>query len=197
MLKQFRSRWNDKSFLALSLPLVRQLINERSLAGPADLRGIIIGHDGALNELLSVNLFRTKLSHVDFGYAAITGSLAESEFDAVVFDNARLMHARLSKSSFHRCSFDAAKLQVNADDAQFSNCTFRCAEFSKPRALQEWGGRRVRFESCDFAGADFRGVEFRASTFSNCHFEECTMTKCDLRGVRFVGASPQLVDCIT
>jgi uncharacterized protein YjbI with pentapeptide repeats len=191
-----RSRWKESAFLAEVSERITQLLTTRELQGPFDLRGIVVGAEGAIPELLATNLYRTKLSRVDLAHSHIEGSMSEATFDHVNFNDSKLMHVLAAKTIFRSCSLENAKLRLQANDASFEFCNLRRVQCTGPASLQEWGARRAKFANCDLSGAIFRRVEFRASSFENCSFSGAVFEHCDLRGTKFLGESPRLEECV-
>lgn len=193
---ELRSRWKESAFLVEVSDQITQLLMTRKLQGPFDLRGIVISAEGAIPELLATNLYRKELSCIDLAYSHIEGSMSEGTFDHVNFEESRLTHVLATKTIFRSCSFEHAKLRLQANDAIFESCNFRRVQCTGSASLQEWGGRRAKFANCDFSGAIFRRVEFRASSFEDCCFHGAIFERCDLRGATFLGESPRLEGCV-
>ncbi|WP_177224704.1 pentapeptide repeat-containing protein [Variovorax sp. 770b2] len=190
-----RQRWSEPTFHSYVIPLVRQLLEARELHGHADLRGMVMAADGAIDELTSANLFEVKMSDVDLSGALLATSMSSAKFLRVRFDNATLDRVLAKKAVFEACSFAGSKLTFQADDAVFNTCDMSSARFLGTGSLQEWGARRAKFTNCDLTDALFKRVEFRACEFDNCKFDGCVFERCDLRGAKFLGALPVLKDC--
>lgn len=184
--KQARQRWADPSFQQQLMPVIAAMENGPVAFIGADLAGISIG-EGPVPQLWNVNLYQARLEDVDMSYAKLACSMNEAELKRVRLAGAELDRCLLRKARLFNCDFEGAKLVVNLDDSVCEECSFIQTSFLGGKAGAEYGGRRVRFVSCDFAGAVFKGVEFRATQFVDCSFERARFVQCDLRGVRAEG----------
>lgn len=193
--RSLRQRWSESTFHSYAIPLVQQLLQHRELHGHADLRGMVMAADGAIDELVSANLFEVKMSDVDLSGALLAASMSNANFLRVRFDNATLDRVLAKKTVFEACSFTGAKLNVQADDTAFNTCDMSSTRFLGTGSLQEWGARRAKFTNCSLTDPLFKRVELRACEFDNCKFDGCVFERCDLRGAKFLGASPVLKDC--
>jgi uncharacterized protein YjbI with pentapeptide repeats len=186
--KYARQRWVDPSFQQECMSVIRALQNGSADLVAMDLAGISLGN-GPVQQLWNVNLYRAKLEDVDLSYSNLACSMNEAELQRVRLVGADLDRCLLRKARLFKCNFEGAKLVVSLDDSSCEECNFMRASFLGGKAGAEYGGRRVKFVSCDFTGAVFKGIELRATQFVNCSFERARFIQCDLRGVRVDGGS--------
>jgi uncharacterized protein YjbI with pentapeptide repeats len=135
-------RWRDPAFLAATQEAVEDVFVRKSATG-ADLRGVIVGLDGAPSTLLDVDLQAAQLSGVDFSYSRVScsmvrGAFVDCRFGGVVFDTCRMVSAR-----FVGCSLDQSKVDSPwMNDAVFEACSFEGATIIG-RGAREYGGKRT------------------------------------------------------
>lgn len=185
---EYVARWSDASFVKASAELLNQVFSEKAEVVDADLRGIIVGLDGAMPALVYGNLYQVNLRRVDASDAQFSCSFNDSvftecRFDRAAFDTCRFKHARFFGCSFEKADLDSPFL----DDAEFVECRFP-GTLLRGRNYREYGGRRVRFERCQFQGSRFKNVQFRAARFVDCQFEKVKLVKCLLAGTAISGS---------
>lgn len=197
---QAAQRWGDDAFLNEVRGALYAVFVDKRCEEAVDLRGIVVGLDGAIDPLINANLQDTVLAGPDLSYARLSCSLnganvRETQFRKAMFDTCRFMGAR-----FERCSFEGARLNSpTLDDAAFLDCTFDKGQI-RGRGWNEYGGRRILFEGCTFRGTVFQNLQLRACKFRRCAFHNTTFKKCILAGVSFVESSPNaatFVECET
>jgi uncharacterized protein YjbI with pentapeptide repeats len=175
------------------------VFSRKSISITSDLRGVVVGLDGAPLQLLKADFKDLQGTNVDASECRVSCSFTGARIDKSKFDVAVLDTCRFKGAKFDRTSFDEAKIDSpTLDDAEFLKCSFLRAKITG-RGFQEYGGRRFVFEECDFRGAAFRNLQLRASVFRDCNFEGVTFSKCLMVGVKFEGSRPDdgsIVDCI-
>jgi uncharacterized protein YjbI with pentapeptide repeats len=190
MKRNVLQRWRDPQFVAEIGPLVRALLLGRGLPANTDLRGIVVGLDGAWPELLHTGFAGANLAEIDASYGSFSCSFAQAKVTKCRFDEAVFDTCRFQKADFTECSFIQANLDSpSLDDAIFRQCRFEDARITG-RRIKEYGGRRVSFINCIFKNAVIQNVQFRATTFQNCTFEVTQFRKCFMAGVKFQGGVP-------
>jgi len=197
---ELETRWSDPEYLAGIEEQLTAIFENRSLEYSVDLRGMIVGLDGALKRLEFTSFEHSKISLVDFGNSRVACSFRHAEFKDVSFAESLFDTCNMISANFSRCNFRFAKIYAPIlNDAVFDNCVFSEA-LLKGRGLKEYGGRRTVFQSCNFRDARLKSLEFRASRFVDCQLDGAVFEKCDLRGVKFEGSSidsSQLIGCDT
>src|SRR5712691_7602312 len=102
---EYSMRWSDPNFLSATENSLRSLFVMRKAVQNLDLRGVVVGLDGALAPLLNAdfqdtNLQNVDLSHGKFSCAFSRASFQQSGFQESLFDTCRFKSAR-----FHTCLF--------------------------------------------------------------------------------------------
>jgi len=191
-------RWYDPGFFRDAESLIDAVFSRKSAGAPVDLRGIIVGMDGALPRLLTADFQDLHGDGIDASGCKVSCSFSRARIGNSKFENSLFDTCRFKEAEFDHTSFDAAKFDSPTfDDAKFVQCSFVGAKITG-RRLQEYGGRRFVFEGCDFRLAIFRNLQMRACVFRNCKFEGVAFSKCLMVGVRFEGEVPpdgSMVDC--
>ncbi|NQT12900.1 MAG: pentapeptide repeat-containing protein [Planctomycetes bacterium] len=191
-------RWSDSSFVEGSSALLNEVFVEKTAVVNADLRGIIVGLDGAMPALLhsdfqDVDVRELDASFGEFSCSFVRGVFRDCRFDGVKFDTCRFKDAK-----FYGCSLERARLESPVlDDAEFVDCLLPGAAI-RGRGCNEYGGRRVRFERCRFQGSRFQNLQLRGTRFIDCVFDGAGFKKCLLAGVTITGSGltrEQLEDC--
>lgn len=185
--KLARNRWGDSAFQGEAKDRLAGLLRVPILLSGTDLAGISIGVEGPIRDLWNLNLYQARISNSDMRFAEIACSMNESTLDYVQLAESHLDRCLFKRATIRNCDFSGARLIANLDDSVCEQCKFRHTLFSAGKTGSEYGGRRVRFIGCDFAGATFRRVEFRASQFIDCDFRDAKFIECDLRGVKVHG----------
>jgi len=188
--RESQDRWRDAAFLASMQPTLSDVFLRKTASVGVDLRGIVVGLDGSLPELVGADLQTAHLRGVDFSFARLSCSMVRGSFDGcsfhgALFDTCRMASARFVESRFDGTTLDSPWL----DDAVFHRCSFGSANVSG-RGVQEFGAKRALFEDCDFTGATVKNLVFRACRFINCRFEGAAFLRSMLVGVKFERGSP-------
>jgi len=189
--ENLRQRWNDPAFLASVRPAIQGIFVARAWLEPTDLRALRLGVEGEPASLeIRDNLSKVSMGQVSFDFAVLCTSLAGGVFSDVSWKHSIWVDCVLTKATFERCFFDGAKLDALMDDAVFRHCTFvECRVAAKSQMLGR-GGRRLRFEHCDFSGAQLKNLTIRGGRFVECQFAGARFVQCDLKGTQFVGQRP-------
>jgi uncharacterized protein YjbI with pentapeptide repeats len=187
---EYSKRWSDPKFLSRMGKVFTSIFVSRTPVEGADLRGLIVGLDGAPSALLAADFQDVNLENVDLSYSSLScafsrACIQESKFCKAVFDTCRLKGARFRSCVFVSARFDGPTL----DDSVFLDCSFTQANLVG-RGLNEYGGRRVVFERCDFKKSLLENLQLRACVFRDCSFETTTFRKCLMVGVKFEGTMP-------
>lgn len=184
------SRWQSENYSASVDSVLKSIKLDRRYSGAADLRGLIVGLDGQLPDLGTLDFQDSELSGVDFGYGRFSCSFSRCSFTDCSLDHANFDTCRMASSRFSRTSFVSVSISAPMlDDAVFEDCNFSDAKF-RGRGMKMYGGRRAKFRSCSFDRVQFVGVELRACRFENCSFEGTVFQRCLLAGVKFEGPAP-------
>jgi len=56
--------------------------------------------------------------------------------------------------------------------------------------MMGYGGKRVRFEKCNFESTEFKQIEFRATEFIDCSFKNAKFEKSLFGAVKFINGAP-------
>ncbi len=195
---EFSRRWSNSSFVEASTELLSRVFAEKTAVVDADLRGIVVGLDGAIPALLHSDFQGVEFRQVDASFGKFScsfgrGVFTECPFDSAAFDTCRFKDARFFGCSFEKAQFESPVL----DDAQFVDCSFLGAVL-RGRGYNEYGGRRVRFERCRFPGVRFQNLQLRGAKLIDCEFGEAKFKKCLLVGVTITGSgltSEQFDEC--
>jgi uncharacterized protein YjbI with pentapeptide repeats len=165
---QLRKRWGDPGFIEqLAVPTDR-MPDGSSLHG-IDLRGV---PKLALSDpLWHFSIRDARANDIDFSFGdgclgVIGSSVTHLCFDEFKFDQA----SSFLRSSFCECSFERARLRLNAMDCEFTKCIFDLSTFAG--GFSEYGFTRCKFTDCTFRSARWKGTYFKA-----CTFELCDMTQ--------------------
>jgi uncharacterized protein YjbI with pentapeptide repeats len=190
MKKSLIQRWSDPQFVAEVGPLIRPFSLGRQLPENADLRGIVVGLDGAWPELLHGDFIGVNLVQIDASYGRFSCSFADAKASKCMFEETIFDTCLFQKAELTQCNFSRAKLDSpDFNDAIFRKCEFEDARITG-RRIREYGGRRISFTNCAFKNTLFQNLQFRATTFQNCTFEGAQFRKCLLAGVKFQGGVP-------
>lgn len=165
---QLRKRWADPSFVdQLSIP--RDRIPVVSELHNLDLRGIPKLANGAPLwhfSIRSANAHDIDLSFGD-GCLVVTGSsVTNLRFEEFKFDRA----TSFQRSSFINCSFESARLRLDAKDCDFTGCNFDLSTFAG--GMSEHGFTRCTFTNCTFRSASWKGTYFKACSFESCELAQ-------------------------
>ena len=193
------TRWGDADFVRGVLPSLQKLFLAKSPIADVDVRGITVGLDGALSELVDADFQDTRVTALSASFGKFSCSfsraqIATSQFESCAFDTCRFKSSRFTLSSFERATFDNPTL----DDAHFLQCGFSAARITG-RRTREYGGRRVLFEKCDFSNTEFRSLQLRACSFRDCVWTGTQFVACLLSGTKFEGSAPpheRFRDCV-
>jgi uncharacterized protein YjbI with pentapeptide repeats len=181
-------RWSDPQFASGMEDVFRSMFVLRNPARDLDLRGLVVGLDGALPSVTGLSGLR--LENVDLSEARLSCSLSKAHIQGTklaraYFDTCYFKGAKFVSCDFGMVRFDSPTL----DDATFLDCSFREAKMTG-RGSREYGGRRFVFERCDFNGAVLRNVQLRAGVFRECSFHGTVFKKGLLVAVKFEGGAP-------
>ena len=138
-IAEHERRWSDPSFLSGMHDLLNSVLVLRKPAQNLDLRGLILGLDGAPGALLNADLQDADLKNADLSQSRLScafsrASMQETRFEETLFDTCRLKSA-----TFRSCSFDRARLDSpTLDDAVFVECSFN------PNKTHRQGDKRIR-----------------------------------------------------
>lgn len=158
---EFSRRWSDSSFVEASAGLLSRVFAEKTAVVDADLRGIVVGLDGAMPAILHSDFQGVEFRQVDASFGKFScsfgrGVFRDCRFDSATFDTCRFKNAKVFGCSFEKAQFESPIL----DDAEFVDCSFLSAVI-RGRGYNEYGGRRVRFERCRFQGSRFQNLQLR------------------------------------
>lgn len=194
MSKQLLSkRWEDPNFVAAIEPRLKIFFGSDSWTENLDLGGITVGLEGPVKYLWDQSFMRKKISNVDLSSGRFSAGFNLSQLSDLTFKNAFFDNCAMDKSVITNCIFDNADVRgISCDDSVFQKCSFRSTKIRSGIPLGGWGGKRVRFEDCDFTDTTFRSVLFRASVFQGCVFENTHFHNCDMRGAKFFEGVPDL-----
>jgi len=191
--KSLSKRWEDPNFVAGIEPQLRTFFDSNSWTEKIDLGGISVGLDGPVKYLWDQHFIGKKISNVDLSSGRFSCGFGHSQLSNLNIGNAFFDNCQMHKSVITGCVFDNTDVRgISCDDSVFQKCSFRSAKLRSGIPLGGWGGKRVRFEDCDFTNATFRSVLFRASVFQGCVFENTHFHNCDMRGAKFFGGIPDL-----
>lgn len=183
-------RWQNPEFLASAMPVLSAVFDVGRFRGPADLRGLIVGLDGAPSFLNFKGLIRADLTDIDFSFSKMAVNFTEGTFLRLNFTQAKFDRALMSKASWNGSIFDSANICIDADDAVFVGCSFRK---TKIRGVAwQYGGRRTRFVKCDFTGASFIKTKFLACRFDECILDDVDFGDSDFRGAQINGQQVEI-----
>lgn len=184
------ARWSDPEFLQEVGPTLESIFVNKALAGAVDIRGITIGLDGEPPGLRYPSFQALAAQNINASECRVSCSFGSAKLFDSNFDKSKFDTCWFKEAYFERTTFDDAKIDSpTLDDAKFIHCSFSGARIHG-RRIQEYGGRRVVFEDCDFRDMLFRNVQLRACRFLNCNFEGTRFEKCLIVGVKFEGSSP-------
>lgn len=183
-------RWGHPEFLQQVTSTLAAIFLEKSTNVPVDLRGVVVGLDGALPQLLHADFQNLQAAQIDASRCRVSCSFSrarieKSRFDAAVFDTCRFKESAFDQTSFNAAKFDSPIL----DDAIFRGCSFQESRIVG-RGLKEYGGRRIVFEKCNFQNACFCNVQLRACSFRECVWDNVVFENCILVGIKFEGTQP-------
>ena len=191
-------RWSDAGFIAQVSPALEAVFSAKSTRGPVDLRGVVVGLDGALPRLLRADLQDLHAAELDASQSKFSCSFSRARIERSSFEKSRFDTCRFKETMFDATSFEGSKVDSpTLDDARFVGCLFAKSRLTG-RGHREYGGRRAVFEKCDFRDVLFRNLSLRACTFRECVFEGTVFEKCILAGVKFEGTQPLpgcFIDC--
>jgi uncharacterized protein YjbI with pentapeptide repeats len=197
--KQLRERWNDPAYIAANSRILEPIFLSRQFSGPADLRAIVVGMDGAAAPLPSYDLLGAKLDGIDFSLAKIACSFCQAEVNNCVFANALFDTCSMTKSRFDACNFTGARLHAPwLTDAVFTDCSFAGAHLGKGGRISHEGGLRVSFVRCDFTHTTFRAIKLQGAKFVDCKFDGAVIRNCFVFNWRYERGAPtqqQFADC--
>jgi uncharacterized protein YjbI with pentapeptide repeats len=195
---QFEARWADSHFLEQATDCLRSVFVEKTLDANADMRGLVVGLDGAIESLIHSDLQDAAISHVDLSFSRFSCPFSRCDCREVNFGESKFDTCRFKSSQFHNCLFRKAKMDSPIlDDAGFLACSFDEAQI-RGRGWNEYGGKRVVFENCRFDHCVFRNLQLRACKFIGCSFDRTAFRKCLISGASFSGMAPDLAafeDC--
>jgi len=189
MMKHLKNRWKHSSFILEVKDSINKIFFLKESDQPVDLRGIVVGLDGAIPELLNADFRTAKLSGQVFGYSKFSCSFNHGHFSSVDFSLSYFDTCDFIKSIFLECSFAQSKISSpTLDDAIFQNCTFHSAKISG-RGFTEYGGRRTTFKNCVFNNCTFKNLEIRGCKFIDCNFDGVLFDTCIITGTSFLGST--------
>lgn len=190
MSKALRDRWKNDSFTLQVKESIKPIFADKVLHQQADLRGIIVGLDGAIPELIHANFCDVNLSGQLLNHSMLSCSFSDGIFSRVDFGSSHFDTCRLLRSRFHECSFNCALLNSPTfDDALFEGRTFHGAKISG-RGFTEYGGRRATFKTCGLNNCLFKNVQIRGCKFIDCDFQATSFDNCIITGTSFLGSAP-------
>lgn len=168
-----------------------QLFQSKKYAGDRlQFKNVIVGLDGAPEELWWVDFINAEISNVEFENSKFSIRANSSKFQDVSFINCDFDRIELSKSYFKNCSFAGSKMVPSMNDAVFEDCNFSKA---KLRGLNNgYGGRRTRFVRCDFRDCVFDRIQFLAGRLIDCDISTLKIKQSDLRGTSHNGVPLQV-----
>lgn len=188
--KEAAERWRDPGFLASAQRSIEDVFIRKNAEG-TDLRGVIVGLDGAPSSVAGQDLQDADLRGVDFAFARLSCSMGASAFTDCRFDQSVLDTCRMASARMVGCSFVSARIESPwMNDAVFRKCSFADATIIG-RGTREYGGRRTVFEACSFDRASIQNLELRACRFINCTFDQTKLRKCLIVGTKFDGGHPE------
>jgi len=188
---QFKRRWFSDQFRAENQTRLDSLFVRKSLQGKIDLRGLVVGLDGALPSLVHADLTGALVEGVDLSHSAFSCPFRAVRANNCTFAQCLFDTCWFKGAKFDHCTFDSASLESPIlDDSQFQACSFeRTRIFGK--GSKEYGGRRVIFERCIFRSALFQNLQLRACRFNDCIFQDTIFKKSILAGTKFEGGEPE------
>lgn len=187
---ELSKRWSGSKHLSDMAETLRAIFFVRTPVQDVDLRGIVIGLDGAPAMLSQADFQDVHLKHVDLSYGQFSCAFSRAFIEKGIFVHTEFDTCRLKEAHFDLCAFDEALLNsVTLDDAIFTECSFTRTRF-KGRGLNEYGGRRVVFDRCDFTEAKLQNLQLRACTFRQCIFKGTLFKNCLMVGIKFEGQEP-------
>lgn len=195
---EFSRRWSSPSFVEAAAGLLGRLVTKKAVISNADLRGIVVGLDGAVPALLYGDLLDVEFREVDASFGKFAcpfsnGVFKDCRFNSAIFDTCLFKNAK-----FYGCSFENAQFgSPFLNDAHFVECSF-LRTIMGARGYKEYGGRRVYFEQCGFQESRLENLQLRATKFIDCEFDGAKFEGCLLAGVTVTGTGltgKQLVDC--
>ncbi len=190
MDNKYIERWLNPNFLSKIEESLKSIFVLNEPNKDLDLRGLIVGLDGAPAALLSVGLVDSRLKNINFSQARFGCPFGGAHIEDSNFDNSFFDTCRFKSANFTSCSFSKARIDSPTfDDAVFLNCSFSDAKITS-RGFNEYGGRRTVFERCNFDRAKLENLQLRACTFRECSFEQTIFKKCLMVGVKFEGQTP-------
>ena len=183
------SRWSNAAFAARVRQELSNRINELSdlqpLVDAKSCKTIHISSGSPYFEILGGTF-----ESVDFSNANLSIRFNGCKIAKLLFMNARIAKSQFINSQIADCDFSGATIQASLDDCSMHKCLFREARFSGTLS-KRCGGRRIKFEQCDFSCCQFMNVEFRAATFADCTFQGAKFVSCDLTGTHWIGNRPE------
>ena len=187
---EFSKRWSEPSFLAEREGVFNSLFVSRNPVHVADLRGLVVGLDGAPASLYFVNFTDARIESADFSWARFSCGFWKAQVDGTRFAEADFDTCNFKDARLANCDFESARVDSPTfDDAVFLRCAFTGAVI-QGRGITEYGGRRTVFEQCDFTKTLFQNLQFRACIFRQCNFRETLFKRCLMVGVKFEGGAP-------
>jgi len=190
MTKALRDRWKDGSFVLEMKDSIKAIFTDKVFHQPADLRGITVGLDGAIPELIHANFCDVNLSGQLLSHSRISCSFSDGKFVNVDFDRSFFDTCRFLRSYFKECKFNTANLNSSTlDDAIFKDCVFQSAKISG-RGFTEYGGKRITFNNVSFKDCLFKNVQIRGCKFIDCDFDRASFHNCIITGTSFQGSMP-------
>ncbi len=190
MTKALRDRWKDGSFVLEMKDSIKAIFTDKVFHQPADLRGITVGLDGAIPELIHANFCDVNLSGQLFSHSNTSCSFSDGKFADIDFDYSFFDTCRFLRSYFKECKFNSENLNISTlDDAIFEDCLFQSAKISG-RGFAEYGGRRTTFKNGSFKYCLFKNVHIRGCKFIDCDFDGASFDNCIITGTSFQGSMP-------
>jgi uncharacterized protein YjbI with pentapeptide repeats len=193
-----RDRWKEPEFVRSIGSLLEDIFRNKNSQVPADLRGLVVGLDGALPGLSEASFQDTTIAGLDASSGKFSCDFVRAKIQGSRFVKVRFDTCWSKGALFEGVTFDQARFESPTfDDAVFRGCSFLEARITG-RGYREYGGRRAVFENCDFSNTVFRNLQFRACQFRRCAWEGTTFTKCLIVGSKFEETSPSessFIDC--
>jgi uncharacterized protein YjbI with pentapeptide repeats len=187
---EYSKRWLNPQFLSDAQGILSAVFISRDAVHDIDLRGLVIGLDGAPESLPLADFQDVKLDRVDLSYGRFSCAFSRAQFRDTKFEHAFFDTCRYKGANFSTCCFtDAYISSPLLDNAIFTDCSFMGTKI-KGRGINEYGGRRIMFERCKFADALLFNLQLRGCTFRHCTFTNTIFKGCLMTNLKFEGQAP-------
>lgn len=196
--KNLVNRWQDLGFVANASTCLEQLMVNKLPSSGLDLRGVVVGLQGQVQQVRDHDFYETLLKDSDLSFGKFSCSFSQCRWTSVMLEGGEFDTCDFRASNFENCSLVKARIDSPTfDDCIFTECVFDDAIISG-RGFNEYGGRRVLFVRCRFTRTTFKNLQFRACRFIDCEYSESSFRRCLLAGTQFNGAAPSsnsFVEC--